>query len=132
MTCIQQHLLTKRIIRLRKLKDIKVIAEGRGRVMKAKQFPELAHILEYAFGYHDTHANSGGGTECHPRLTDGIMYRTADNRTTKSARKLLVSLAPEGYSISLSSCYNYTMNYRVGSAQAVRHHDGEGVNAALS
>ena len=39
--------------------------------MKAKEFPELAHILEYAFGYH---VYIGGGTECHPRLTDGIMY----------------------------------------------------------
>ena len=90
------------------MQDIKVIAEGREHVMKAKEFPELAHILENAFGYHDTHANSGRGTECHPHVIDGTMYRTADYHTTmKSARELLLSFAPEGYHISLSSCYSH-------------------------
>ena len=50
----------------------------------------------------------------------------------KSARKLLLSLAPDSFSISLSSCYNYTMDYRVGTAQAVRHHHGKGVNADVA
>lgn len=57
----------------------------------------------------------------------------ADNYATmKSARKLLLSLASDSFSISLSSCYNYTMNYRVGTAHAVRHHHGKGVNADVA
>ena len=43
LTCAQQYLLTKRIIKLRKMKDIKIIAE-RGKIMKASEFPELPHI----------------------------------------------------------------------------------------
>ena len=116
---IQQHVLTKRIINMRKKKEIQIIAKGRGRLMLAAQFPELPLILEYAFGNHNTHLCSGGGLESHPRLSDGTLYRTADNYATmKSARKLLL-LAPDSFSISLSSCYNYTMDYRVGTAQAV-------------
>ena len=101
-TNIQQHALTKRIINMRKKKEIQIIAKGRGRVMLAAQFPELPLLLEYAFGDHNTHLCSGGGLESHPRLTDGTLYRTADNYTTmKSARKLLLLLAPDSFSISL-------------------------------
>ena len=118
-TNIQQHVLTKRITNMRKKKEIQIIAKGRGR-------------LEYAFGDHNTHLCSGGGLESHPRLTDGTLYRTADKYATmKSARKLLL-LAPDSFSISLSSCYNYTMDYRVGTAQAVHHHHGKCVNADVA
>ena len=48
------------------------------------------------------------------------------------ARHLILSLAPPGFSISLSACYNYTQNYRQASAQAERYHCGRGVNADLS
>ena len=100
--------------------------------MLAAQFPEIPLLLEYAFGDHNTHICSGGGLESHPRLTDGTLYRTADNYATmKSARKLLL-LAPDSFSIFLSSCYNYTMDYRVGTAQAVCHHHGKGVNADVA
>ena len=133
LTCIQQYLLTKRIIKLRKLKEIKIIGKGRGRHMKTDEMPELPLVLEYAFGDYDTHVCSGGGLESHPRLTDGTLYRTADSRTTmKDARKLLLAFAPLGFTISLSSCYNYTMSYRSGSAQAIQHHHGRGVNANIS
>ena len=50
----------------------------------------------------------------------------------KHARESLLAMTPEGFSISLSACYNYTESYRQGSAQAVRHHSGRHVNAALS
>lgn len=33
-----------------KHKEIKIIAEGRGPSLKAKEFPELSAALEYAFG----------------------------------------------------------------------------------
>ena len=49
------------------------------------------------------------------------------------ARELLLSLAPHaGFTISLSSCYNYTQNFRQGTRQALRHHEGVGVNANVS
>ena len=52
--------------------------------------------------------------------------------TMKRAREVILSLAPDNFHISLSSCYNYTQNYRSGSAQAKQHHHGQGVNAQLS
>ena len=130
LTTLQQHLLYKRLVKSRKLREIRIIGEGRGRLMKSSQFPQLAQVLEYAFGDYTSHVFSGGGLESHPRLTDGTLYRAADNTTTmKEARKLLMALSPSGFCISLSSCYNYTMNYRKGTAQALRHHDGKDVNA---
>ena len=52
---IQQHVLTKRIINMRKKKEIQIFVKGRGRLMLAAQFPELPLLLEYAFGDHNTH-----------------------------------------------------------------------------
>ena len=48
------------------------------------------------------------------------------------ARKILLSMAPAGFTMSLSSCYNYTDNFREESIQAKRHHAGRGVNATIS
>ena len=128
----QQHLLTERIIYARKLKEIRTIQKGRGRKLKSHEFPELAAVLEYAFGEHDVQ-RGGGGLEAHPRLTTGTMYKACDSITTmKDAREMLLSLAPRGFTISLSSCYNYTENYREGSFQAKRHHAGKDVNASVS
>ena len=75
----------------------------------------------------------GGCLEAHPRLTTGTLYRSVDSVITmKHAREILLAMAPEGFSISLSACYNYTESYRQGSAQAVRHHTGRDVNAGIS
>ena len=52
--------------------------------------------------------------------------------TMKRAREIILSLAPDDFTISLSACYNYTENFRAGSAEARRHHAGKGVNAQLS
>ena len=62
LTCIQKYFLTKRIIKLRKLKEIKImhVGKGRGRHMKTDEMPELPLVLEYAFGDYDTHVCSGG------------------------------------------------------------------------
>ena len=131
LTVKQQHRLIQRIISARKVKEIRTIAEGRGRKLKSSEYPELAAVLEYAFGQLDV-ASGGGGLEAHPRLTTGTLYRAADSATTmRKARETVLSLAPQGFSISLSACYNYTENYRKGTAQAQRHHFGKGVNAAL-
>ena len=132
LTILQQYQLTQRLISQRKLKEIRVIAEGRGRKLKCTHFPELATVLAYAFGDYDVE-QGGGGLEAHPRLTCGTLYQTSDSVTTmKRAREILLSVAPNGFSISLSTCYNYTENYRERSAQSKRHHAGRGVNAPIS
>ena len=106
------------------MQEIRTIAEGR-RKLKSTEFPELGLVLEYAFGELDTQ-RGGGGLEAHPRLITGTLYRGADSITTmQQAREVLLSMAPQGFSISLSACYNYTENYRQGSAQAKRHHAGK-------
>ena len=127
MTNFQQYQLTQRIISRRKLKEIRTIGEGRGRKLKSSQFPELATVLSYAFGEMD------GGLQAHPRLTTGTVYRASDNvMTMRTAREVLLSLAPENFRISLSSCFNYTQNYRQGSIQSKQHHTGRNINANLS
>ncbi len=99
--------------------------------MKCEQFPELSAVLQYAFGELDID-NGSGGLESHPQLTTGTLYRSSDSVTgMKQARELVLSLAPTGFAISLSSCYNYTENYREGSLQAKRHHAGRNVNAKI-
>ena len=131
MTNQQQYQLTERITSKRKLQEIRTIGKGRGRKLKCEKFPELATVLSYAFGELD--ARDGGGVEAHPRLTIGTLYRSAESAmTTRRAREVILSLAPDDFNISLSSCYNYTQNYRSGSAQAKQHHHGKGVNAQLS
>ena len=74
-----------------------------------------------------------GGLESHPRLTNGVLYRTSESSTTmKHARATVLALAPPNFSISISSCYNYTENFGKNSHQAARHHVGMGVNAQIS
>ncbi len=105
LTYQQQHSLTERIVATRKAKQIKIVAKGRGRKLKTDHFPE-AH--EYAFGEVDVESG-GGGLQAHPRLTIETMYRTCDSITTmRKARELVLSLASPGFTISLSTCYNYT------------------------
>ncbi len=130
----QQRALTQRIVNIRKQKEIKIIADGRGRHLKGEGFPELAAILEYAFGERDVRERGGGGLESHPRLTDGVLYRAVDSKTTMTeARKVLLALAPSGFTISLSSCYNYTQTYKAKTLQAKRHHSNKPeVNAKIS
>jgi hypothetical protein len=43
-----------------------------------------------------------------------------------------LALAPKEFNISLSSCFNYTQNYKEGTYQAKRHHSGKGINACIS
>ena len=48
------------------------------------------------------------------------------------ARRIILEVAPPGFSISLSTCYNYTNSYRSTSIQAKQHHHGKNVNANIS
>lgn len=126
MTTIKQYQLTERIISARKFKEIRTISQGRGRKLKTTEFPDLAVVLSYAFGELD-------GLEAHPRLTTGTVYRDSDNTMTmQRAREVLLSTAPAGFTISLSSCFNYTQNFLKGSIQSKQHHAGKNVNADLS
>ena len=122
-----------RMLQKLKLETLRHVVKGRGRDLKSEEFPDLCGILEFAFGEGDRVDRAGGGLESHPRLTDTVLYRASDNNTImKNARETILALAPEGFDISLSSCFNYTQNYREGTYQAKRHHSGKGVNACIS
>eukprot|EP00111_Clytia_hemisphaerica_P013960 TCONS_00041100-protein len=125
MTVNQQHKFNGRIATARKFKEIKTIAAGRGAPLKCVQFPELTVLLENIF--------AESGLESHPRLTDDILYRATSNALTMTkAREILLSLAPENFKICLSTCFNYTQNFKAGTAQAKRHHEGRDINACIS
>ena len=122
-----------RLLQAMKLEKLRHVFKGRGRKLKCKDFPDLTGILEFAFREGDHVDRAGGGLESHPRLTDIVLYRAADSNTImKQARETILALAPEGFSISLSTCFNYTQNYCEGTYQAKRHHLGRGINACLS
>lgn len=117
-----------RLLQAMKLEKLRHVFKGRGRKLKCEEFPDLTGILEFAFGESDRVDRAGGGLESHPRLTDTVLYRAADSNTImKQARETILALAPEGFSISLSTCFNYTQNYREGTYQARRHHSGRGI-----
>ena len=131
LTNEQQRRLTKRIISQRKHKLFKLQFETRGRNLKADIFPELKFVLEEIF----SHGSNGllGGLESHPRLTTDILYRSRDNTLfMREAREMLLKIAPPGFGISLSSCYNYTESYKEKTYSAKRHHAGKDVNARIA
>ena len=112
-----------RLLKKMKLEKLRHIFRGRGRTLKCEEFPELAGILESAFGEGDRLDRDGGGLESHPRLTDTVLYRAADSNTImKHARETILALAPEGLKIRLPTCFNYTQNYQEETCQARRHH----------
>ena len=85
-------------------------------MLKCEEFPDLSAILEYAFGESDRIDRGGGGLESHPRLNDTVLYHSADNNTImRDARETILALAPKEFNISLSSCFNYTQNYKEGT-----------------
>jgi hypothetical protein len=122
-----------RMLQKMKLEKLRHVFKGRGRLLKSDQFPDLAGVLEFCFGEGDRIDRAGGGLESHPRLIDTVLYRAADSNTImKHARETILALAPEGFNISLSSCFNYTQNFKEGTYQAKRHHSGKGINVCLS
>ncbi len=122
MTNEQQCLATKRIIDKRKEKEMKLKIDSRGCMMKCEQWPELAKTLEYIFNRQDVNERAGGGLEAHPRLKNDILFRSKDNNMFMwQAHNIINMISPPSFDISLSSCYNYTMTYKVNSASARRH-----------
>lgn len=65
-----------RLLEKEKLKHLWNVHEGRRRSLKCEEFPELPTFLEYSFGEGGRIDNCG-----HPRLTDTILYKAADNKT---------------------------------------------------
>ena len=132
-TTSQQKAVLRKVKELKKKGDLRHSMSGRGRALKCEQNPNLVPVLEYEFGFGDFEERGGGGMEAHPRLTSGILYKAADNKTTMAhARETILATGPKDFSISLSSCYNYTQNYKKGTYEAKRHHEGKGVNAMIS
>ena len=131
----QQNRLTKRIIEKRKQKEIRLPEQydNRGQMLKYEQFPEMPRIIEGIFDAGSMDETIGGGLESHPRLITSTRYRSIDNTIfMHQARKILLSCAPPDFTISLSSCYNYTENYRENSSQAKQHHAGRNINDNIS
>ena len=113
-------------------KDLKIIAEGRGRKLKCEEFPELTRYIEYCFGEGDRVLRGGGGLEPDPRLLDTKLFKAAHNATVmRHVKEMLNTIKPE-FVISTSCLYTYTNNYKKGTIQAKRHHHGKDVNANVS
>ncbi len=83
---------------------MKVVADGRGRKLKSAEYPDLPYVMECLFAEE--------GLEAHPRLTNDVLYKSKGNTIfMRKAREIILSIAPQDFSISLSSLYNYTQNY---------------------
>ena len=130
----QERYLMKRTLEAEKMKQIRVRnSERSGRKLKVEEFPDLVAIMEYEFGEGDQRERGGGGLESHSKLRNELLYRASDSKTKmKDAREAILALAPDDFTICLSSCFNYTQNFRKGTLEAKRHHEGRGVNACLS
>ena len=74
------------------LEKLRHVFRGRGRTLKCEQFPDLAGILEFAFGEGARVDRAADGLESHPRLTDTVLYRAADSNTImKHARETILA-----------------------------------------
>lgn len=94
LTNRQQYGLQQRIVTARKAKEMRTIAEGRGRLLKSDSLPELGFLLEGIF--------EGSGMESHPRLIDSTLYKATSNAMTmRKAREILLTLAPKDFNVSI-------------------------------
>ena len=83
-----------RLLQKMKLDKLRHVFEGRGRILKCEEFPDLSAILEYAFGESDRIDRRGGGLESHPRLTDTVLYHSADTNTImQDARETIFGIS---------------------------------------
>lgn len=96
MTVSQQYAHVQRKMKQSKEKDLKTIAEGRGRKLKCEEFPELARYIEYCFGEGDRVLRGGGGLQADPRLLDTKLFKAADNTTVmRHVKEMLNTIKPE-------------------------------------
>ena len=82
-------------------------------ILEVVEFPDLVAFMEYEFGEGDhREGGGGGGLESHSKLCDELLYRASDSKTEmKDAREAILVLALDDFTISLSSCFNYTQNF---------------------
>lgn len=98
---------------------------GSGRIAFGEQYPELSHIMLSLFD------SSGDGLCAHPRLICDTLF--LEKRTWLDMPRC-VSVLNQVFDIpiSLSAAYTYTDNYKSGSMQALRHHQGTNLNPGIS
>ena len=76
--------------------------------LKVEEFPDLVAILEYEFEEGDQRERGGGGLESHSKLRKKLLYTASDSKTRmKDAKEAILALAPEDFTISLSTCFNH-------------------------
>ena len=71
----QQYRLYHRIIEAREILNKHWTQRS---LHECEEYPELAQVLEYAFGEKDKRENDGGGLESDPHLTDGTLYKSLE------------------------------------------------------
>ena len=108
MSKIQKCYLIKRTFEAEKIKQIRVRnSEKMGCKLKVVEFPDLVAILEYEFEEGDQRERGGGGLESHSKLRKELLYTASDSKTRmKDANEAILALAPEDFTISLSTCFN--------------------------
>lgn len=61
----------------------------------------------------NTESVDGGGLESHSKLPNELLYRVSNSKTKiKDGKEAILVLAPDDFTISLSTCFNYTQNFR--------------------
>ena len=130
----KKEALIRRRLEAAKLQTMRHTYQGtKGRKLKCVEFSDLAVVLEFEFSEGDRIKRGGGGLESHPKLRTNILYKAEDGKTKmKDARQSILAVAPPNFKISLSSCYNYTMNFKKGTYQLKRHHENMGINPNIS
>ena len=92
-----------------------------------KDFPYLVAIMEYEF-WGDHRERGGGGLESHSKLCNKLLYRVSDSKTKMNdARQEILPLAPDDFTTSMSSCFNYTQNFLKDILEARGHREERGV-----
>ena len=92
-----------------------------------EEFPDLVAIMEYEF-WGEHRERGGGRLESHSKLCNKLLYRVSDSKTKMNdARQAILALAPDDFTTSLSSCFNYTQNFLKDILEARRHREERGV-----
>lgn len=98
---------------------------GSGRPYLIEKYPELTAIMFSLFD------STGCGFSQHPRLIcDTLFIEQKDWMDIPRCVSIMMQVF--GIDLSISAAYTYTQNYKKGSYQAKRHHDGKNINPNIS
>lgn len=109
-----------------KRESLPIRLEGSGRPAIASLYPDLASLMLSLFD------SQGSGLQSHPRLICDVLYQDKTKSFMNMTRCVSILNQIYGIPISVSTAYTYTDNYRAKSKQAMRHHEGKGINAKIS